>query len=131
MFWLLIGSFTRVDICGWVVGYPLHAFEPRQARIDDYSGRSETQQTNNVRRSNIGNAQVAGLDKDLGLVGNQYGTAVTLLYATYVPFEGPVAVLLKIIGPKYLLTVCCLAWYEKPLFVFMSLNLPHLYLLST
>lgn len=62
-------------------------------------------------RSNIGNAQTAGIGTDIGLVGNQYGTAVTLLYATYVPFEGPVAVLLKIIGPKYLLTFCCFAWY--------------------
>lgn len=35
---------------------------------------------------------------------------MTLLYATYVPFETPVAVLLKIIGPKYLLTCCCFAW---------------------
>ncbi|KAI0142180.1 high-affinity nicotinic acid transporter [Pestalotiopsis sp. NC0098] len=61
-------------------------------------------------RSNIGNAQTAGIGTDIGLVGNQYGTAVTLLYATYVPFEGPVAVLLKIIGPKYLLTFCCFAW---------------------
>ncbi|ETS84122.1 hypothetical protein PFICI_02147 [Pestalotiopsis fici W106-1] len=60
--------------------------------------------------SNIGNAQTAGIGTDIGLVGNQYGTAVTLLYATYVPFEGPVAVLLKIIGPKYLLTFCCFAW---------------------
>ncbi|KAJ0284038.1 hypothetical protein CBS470a_007023 [Colletotrichum nupharicola] len=59
--------------------------------------------------SNIGNAQIAGLPADLGLTGNQYGTAVTLLYATYVPFEGPVAILLKIIGPKHLLTFCCLA----------------------
>lgn len=64
----------------------------------------------NLDRSNIGNAQIAGLPADLGLVGNQYGTAVTLLYATYVPFETPVAVLLKIIGPKYLLTCCCFAW---------------------
>ncbi|KAH9899055.1 high-affinity nicotinic acid transporter [Xylariomycetidae sp. FL2044] len=64
----------------------------------------------NLDRSNIGNANIAGLPEDLGLVGNQYGTAVTLLYATYVPFEGPVAVLLKIIGPKYLLTGCCFAW---------------------
>ncbi|CAJ2506731.1 Uu.00g079170.m01.CDS01 [Anthostomella pinea] len=60
--------------------------------------------------SNIGNANIAGLPEDTGLVGNQYGTAVTLLYATYVPFEGPVAVLLKIIGPKYLLTGCCFCW---------------------
>ncbi|KAL1648133.1 hypothetical protein SLS58_002460 [Diplodia intermedia] len=64
----------------------------------------------NLDRSNIGNAQVAGMPDELGLVGNQYGTAVTLLYATYVPFELPVAVLLKIIGPKYLLTCCSAAW---------------------
>ncbi|KAI1268421.1 high-affinity nicotinic acid transporter [Xylariaceae sp. FL1019] len=64
----------------------------------------------NLDRSNIGNANTAGLGTDIGLVGNQYGTAVSLLFATYVPFEGPVAVLLKIIGPKYLLTFCCLSW---------------------
>lgn len=64
----------------------------------------------NLDRSNIGNANTAGLSDDLGLVGNQFGTATTLLYATYVPFEGPVAVLLKIIGPKPLLTTCAFAW---------------------
>lgn len=64
----------------------------------------------NLDRSNIGNANIAGLPEDLGLTDNQYGTAVTLLYATYVPFEGPVAILLKIIGPKYLLTGYCFAW---------------------
>ncbi|KAK0653825.1 putative transporter C11D3.18C [Lasiodiplodia hormozganensis] len=64
----------------------------------------------NLDRSNIGNAQVAGMPDELGLVGNQYGNAVTLLYATYVPFELPVAVLLKIIGPKYLITFCAAAW---------------------
>lgn len=63
-----------------------------------------------TNRSNIGNAQIAGLPQDLGLVGNQYGNAVTLLFATYVPFEGPAAVLLKITGPRHLLTFCCLAW---------------------
>lgn len=47
---------------------------------------------------------------EIGLTGNQYGNAVTLLYATYVPFELPVAVLLKVIGPKYLLTFCAVAW---------------------
>lgn len=61
-------------------------------------------------RSNIGNAQIAGMPDELGLTGNQYGNAVTLLYATYVPFELPVAVMLKVIGPKYLLTFCAAAW---------------------
>lgn len=64
----------------------------------------------NLDRSNIGNAQIAGMPDELGLTGNQYGNAVTLLYATYVPFELPVAVMLKVIGPKYLLTLCAAAW---------------------
>ncbi|KAJ5405764.1 hypothetical protein N7465_007048 [Penicillium sp. CMV-2018d] len=64
----------------------------------------------NLDRSNIGNANTAGFSEDLGLVGNQFGTATTLLYATYVPFEGPAAVLLKIIGPKPLLSTCAFCW---------------------
>ncbi|GAB7353472.1 hypothetical protein MBLNU459_g3928t2 [Dothideomycetes sp. NU459] len=64
----------------------------------------------NLDRSNIGNAKTAGLATDIHLKGNQYGNAVTLLYATYVPFEGPAAVLLKIIGPQYLLSFCAFAW---------------------
>lgn len=34
----------------------------------------------NLDRSNIGNANTAGFSEDLGLVGNQFGTATTLLY---------------------------------------------------
>ncbi|KAH0844940.1 hypothetical protein AYO21_04136 [Fonsecaea monophora] len=64
----------------------------------------------NLDRSNIGNAKVAGMDVDIGLVGNQFGTATTLLFATYVPFETPVAVLLKIVGAKPLLSVCAFSW---------------------
>lgn len=36
----------------------------------------------NLDRSNLGNANIAGMPKDLGLVGNQFGTATTLLYAS-------------------------------------------------
>lgn len=50
------------------------------------------------------------MSADIGLVGNQFGTAVTLLFATYVPVEAPVAVLLKIIGPKPLLATCATCW---------------------
>ena len=31
-------------------------------------------------------------------------------FATYVPFEGPVAVMLKVIGPKPLMTTCAFCW---------------------
>lgn len=47
---------------------------------------------------------------DIGLVGNQFGTATSLLYATYVTLETPVAILLKLTGPKYLLTCIAFAW---------------------
>ncbi|KAF7547916.1 hypothetical protein G7046_g8859 [Stylonectria norvegica] len=64
----------------------------------------------NLDRGNVGNANIAGMGKDIGLVGNQFGTAVTLLYATYVPFEAPIAILLKIVGPKPLLAICATSW---------------------
>src|ERR1700753_1999288 len=34
-------------------------------------------------RVNIGNARLYGLEKDLGLHGNQYQTAVSILFVTY------------------------------------------------
>ncbi|KAK4631841.1 hypothetical protein CLAFUW4_03088 [Fulvia fulva] len=64
----------------------------------------------NLDRSNWGNAQIAGMPEDIGLVGNQFGTATTLLYATYVPFEAPAALLVKKFSPKYLMACCALCW---------------------
>ncbi|KAK0435180.1 major facilitator superfamily domain-containing protein [Armillaria borealis] len=56
-------------------------------------------------RGNIGNAKVAGMDIDLGLVGNQYGAAVSVVYVTYVVFEPVYAVLLKVLTPRIVLSV--------------------------
>lgn len=64
----------------------------------------------NLDRGNLGNANIAGMSEEIGLVGNQFGTAVTLLYATYVTLEAPTAILLKIIGPRYLLAGCAFCW---------------------
>jgi hypothetical protein len=36
---------------------------------------------------NIGNARLYGLEEDLGLHGNQYQTAVSLLFVTYILSE--------------------------------------------
>lgn len=33
----------------------------------------------NLDRSNLGNANIAGMPEEIGLVGNQFGTATTLL----------------------------------------------------
>lgn len=35
----------------------------------------------NLDRSNLGNANIAGMPKEIGLTGNQFGIATTLLYA--------------------------------------------------
>jgi len=53
---------------------------------------------------------LTGFSKDLGLVGNQYGAAVSVVYATYVVFEPIWTVLLKIVTPKILLTSSCACW---------------------
>ncbi|KAL3444614.1 high-affinity nicotinic acid transporter [Aspergillus insuetus] len=64
----------------------------------------------NLDRNNLGNTQLMGLPEDLGLVGNQFGNAVSIFYATYVTFETPLSICLKIIGPKYLLSACFFCW---------------------
>lgn len=64
----------------------------------------------NLDKSNIGNADLAGLSESLGLKDNQYGNAVTVLFATYIFFDPISAVLLKIIGPRYMMTGCLLCF---------------------
>lgn len=61
-------------------------------------------------RANIGNANLTGFSDDLNLVGNQYGAAVSVVYATYVVFEPFWNVMLKILTPKLLMTASCVCW---------------------
>ena len=61
-------------------------------------------------RTNIGNANLTGFSTDLGLVDNQFGAAVSVVYSTYIVFEPIWNVMLKIVGPKILLTCSCLSW---------------------
>jgi len=52
---------------------------------------------NSLDKSNLGNAKTAGLEADLGLVGNQYNTILSVFFVPYVltaPFLG-------ILGKKY------------------------------
>ncbi|SPN99133.1 related to high affinity nicotinic acid permease [Cephalotrichum gorgonifer] len=64
----------------------------------------------NLDRNNLGNANIMGLPEDLNLKGNQFGNAVSIFFATYVVFEAPCSIILKPIGPRYLLSVCMLGW---------------------
>ncbi|ATY66974.1 nicotinic acid plasma membrane transporter [Cordyceps militaris] len=64
----------------------------------------------NLDRNNLGNTNIMGLPKDLNLKGNEFGNAVTLFFATYVAFEAPCSIALKVVGPKNLLSFCMLGW---------------------
>ncbi|KAI5927851.1 putative MFS transporter [Camillea tinctor] len=48
-----------------------------------------------IDRANIGNAKIEGLDKDLGLIGNQYNIALSLFFIPYVLLEAVSNILLK------------------------------------
>ncbi|OAX82156.1 hypothetical protein ACJ72_03490 [Emergomyces africanus] len=61
-------------------------------------------------RANIGNARVAGLQKDLGISDLQYQTAITVTYVPYIAAELPSNLLIKKIGPRILLPALCLCW---------------------
>lgn len=39
-----------------------------------------------IDRGNIGNAKIEGMDKDIGLAGNQYNIASTIFFVPYILF---------------------------------------------
>ncbi|WWC65504.1 uncharacterized protein I303_108122 [Kwoniella dejecticola CBS 10117] len=61
-------------------------------------------------RSNIGNANLTGFSTDLGLINNQFGAAVAVVYSTYVIFEPIYSILLKIVSARYMLTWSITCW---------------------
>lgn len=61
-------------------------------------------------RSNIGNAKLDGLTKDLKITGNQYLFALTIYFIGYVLFEIPCNIVLKRTTPKLWLPTLMLVW---------------------
>ncbi|PNS16569.1 hypothetical protein CAC42_69 [Sphaceloma murrayae] len=61
-------------------------------------------------RANVANARLEGLQKDLGITGNQYLTGLTLFFVGYVTFEVIWNVILKRIGPKLWLPSITVVW---------------------
>ncbi|KAJ5889521.1 hypothetical protein N7504_010331 [Penicillium tannophilum] len=60
-------------------------------------------------RVNIGNARLYGLEEDLGLVGDQYQIAVSILFVTYCFFEVPSNLVIKKLKPsRYIATIAVL-----------------------
>ncbi|KAK0221330.1 major facilitator superfamily domain-containing protein [Armillaria fumosa] len=54
-------------------------------------------------RTSIGNARIAGLQRDLQMTNNQYSIALTVTYVMNLAAELPSNLLLRVIGPNYLL----------------------------
>ncbi|KAA8913618.1 major facilitator superfamily domain-containing protein [Sphaerosporella brunnea] len=61
-------------------------------------------------RVNIGSARLYGLEEDLGLKGNQYQLAVSILFVTYIIFEIPGNLVLKKVTPRYFISGITVAW---------------------
>jgi MFS family permease len=61
-------------------------------------------------RSNVGNARLEGLTKDLHMTGNQYLTGLTLFFIGYVLFEIPANIVLKRTSPRLWLPTLTLFW---------------------
>lgn len=57
-------------------------------------------------RTNIANASVFGLQKDLGLEGYQYNNALTIFFVPYILFEIPSNIILKKLKPHVWLSGC-------------------------
>ncbi|GAB7351838.1 hypothetical protein MBLNU459_g2398t1 [Dothideomycetes sp. NU459] len=78
-------------------------------------------------RSNIGNVKTAGMPHDIGATAQQFSTAVSIFYATYVSFETPWAILLKKLTPRYLITGLCVVWSLTTIFSGFITNVGGLY----
>ncbi|KAI1823062.1 MFS general substrate transporter [Xylaria intraflava] len=61
-------------------------------------------------RVNVANAKSFGLQADLGLVSNEYNTALTIFFVPYVFFEVPSNILLKRLSPRIWLSGCMLGF---------------------
>ncbi|KAF9529278.1 major facilitator superfamily domain-containing protein [Crepidotus variabilis] len=61
-------------------------------------------------RTNLGNARIAGLQKELKLTNDQYSMALTVTFIPYALCEIPSNLLLKVIGPNYVLPALVTLW---------------------
>lgn len=57
-----------------------------------------------------GNARLAGLEKDLGLVKNDYNALLSVFYISYILFEIPANILCKWMGPGWFIPLTSLGF---------------------
>ncbi|KAH6693418.1 major facilitator superfamily domain-containing protein [Plectosphaerella plurivora] len=58
-----------------------------------------------IDRANIGNARIAGMEKDLQLEGFDYNVILSVFYISYIIFEIPANICCKWIGPGWFLPI--------------------------
>ncbi|KAG2143823.1 major facilitator superfamily domain-containing protein [Suillus bovinus] len=61
-------------------------------------------------RSNIANARVAGMQTSLKMTNHQYSIALTMTYVPYIAAEFPSNMLLKYVGPRWMLPTMVTIW---------------------
>ncbi|KAJ0158722.1 putative transporter [Colletotrichum tanaceti] len=61
-----------------------------------------------IDRANIGNARIAGLEKDIDMRGLDYNATLSVFYISYIIFEIPANILCKIMGPGWFLPLTTL-----------------------
>ncbi|KAK2739568.1 hypothetical protein FQN57_006530 [Myotisia sp. PD_48] len=61
-------------------------------------------------RSNIANAKIAGMERDLKLHGSQYNVALTLFFIPYSLLEVPSNIVLKLLKPSIWITIMVFSW---------------------
>ena len=64
----------------------------------------------NTHRVNIGNARLYNLEADLGLTGDQFQVSVSILFVTYVLFEVPSNLVLKLFTPRRWIAFIATTW---------------------
>ncbi|KFY51047.1 hypothetical protein V496_08989 [Pseudogymnoascus sp. VKM F-4515 (FW-2607)] len=65
---------------------------------------------NYLDRNALPNARIQGIEDDLGLVGDQYNTAISVLFAGYIALQIPSNMLLTRVRPSIYLPVCMAIW---------------------
>ncbi|TDZ36770.1 putative transporter [Colletotrichum spinosum] len=78
-------------------------------------------------RTNIGNVKVAGMPEDIGASPQEFSTAISIFYATYVVFEPPWTIMMKWMTPRILLTSLCVIWSVATIFSGFIHNVGGLY----
>lgn len=61
-------------------------------------------------RTNIGNAKLVHLERDLGMSDSQYNAALTIFFVSYSIFEPLTNVLLKRLRPSIFIPIIMVLW---------------------